>query len=151
MITVPSDFSVEATGFLTNVSYSASIVDDTDPSPVLVCAPPSGGAFPVGQTTVTCNGHDHTGNSATPKTFKITVADTTAPVMSNVPGNVRVTSHDLDGVAVSYATPTASDAVDGSVPVDCDPHAGTTFPIGRFVVTCTATDSTTRRPRRRSP
>jgi hypothetical protein len=43
-------------------------------------------------------------------------------------------------VRVTY-TVTASDAVDGQVPVTCVPRSGSRFPIGRTVVRCLATDS----------
>ncbi len=38
--------------------------DDTDPSPLVSCAPASGAAFPVGTTTVTCTATDAAGNEA---------------------------------------------------------------------------------------
>jgi hypothetical protein len=41
---------------------------------------------------------------------------------------------------VSY-TATATDIVDGSVAVHCDPASGSTFPIGTTTVQCTATDA----------
>jgi hypothetical protein len=43
-------------------------------------------------------------------------------------------------VRVTY-TVTASDAVDGPVPVTCKPRSGSRFPLGRTRVTCSATDS----------
>ena len=42
-------------------------------------------------------------------------------------------------VRVTY-TVTASDSVDGRVPVTCAPRSGSRFPLGRTRVTCTATD-----------
>jgi hypothetical protein len=36
---------------------------------------------------------------------------------------------------------TASDAVDGSVPVSCQPRSGSRFKIGRTFVKCSATDT----------
>jgi hypothetical protein len=43
-------------------------------------------------------------------------------------------------VRVTYAV-TASDDKDGPVPVSCKPRSGSRFPVGRTVVTCSATDS----------
>jgi hypothetical protein len=43
-------------------------------------------------------------------------------------------------VVVLYASPTASDARDGAVPVSCAPPSGSKFPLGTTDVTCTATD-----------
>jgi hypothetical protein len=64
--------------------------------------------------------------------------DTTPPVISGTKAlavktkkkSARVTFH-----------PTATDAVDGSVPVSCLPKSGSRFSIGKTTVTCTATDS----------
>lgn len=42
-------------------------------------------------------------------------------------------------VHVTY-TVTASDAVDGPVPVTCEPRSGNRFPLGRTRVTCSAKD-----------
>ena len=35
----------------------------------------------------------------------------------------------------------ATDLVDGSVPVGCSPRSGSVFPAGTTTVTCTATDA----------
>lgn len=43
-------------------------------------------------------------------------------------------------VRVTYKV-TARDAVDGVVPVTCEPHSGARLPLGRTAVTCTAVDS----------
>lgn len=43
-------------------------------------------------------------------------------------------------VRVTYKV-TASDDKDGPVPVSCKPRSGSRFPVGRTVVTCSATDS----------
>ena len=43
-------------------------------------------------------------------------------------------------VRVTYRV-TASDAVDGPIPVTCEPRSGSRFPLGRTRVTCSATDS----------
>ena len=44
------------------------------------------------------------------------------------------------GAKIDY-TAAAEDAVDGPVPVTCDPASGSLFPLGTTKVTCTATDS----------
>jgi hypothetical protein len=43
-------------------------------------------------------------------------------------------------VRVTY-TVNAVDAVDGSVPVSCQPASGSRFKIGRTLVRCSATDN----------
>jgi hypothetical protein len=51
-------------------------------------------------------------------------------------------------VRVRYVV-TAADAVDGAVPVACKPRSGSSFAIGRTIVTCSATDSSGNSARRR--
>ncbi len=66
-------------------------------------------------------------------------ADTTEPTL-NLPANIIKDATGPGGAAVVYAA-TATDAVDGSVPVECSPASSTTFPIGTTTVNCTATDA----------
>jgi sugar lactone lactonase YvrE len=70
-----------------------------------------------------------------------TPVDLTAPVISDVPGNIVAEATGPDGAAVSYASPTATDDVDGPVPVVCVPASGSVFPPGTSTVTCTASDA----------
>jgi HYR domain len=49
--------------------------DSCDPTPTVVCSPPSGSVFPVGTTVVTCTATDDCGNSST-STFNVTVTPT---------------------------------------------------------------------------
>src|SRR5205814_2102035 len=45
------------------------------------------------------------------------------------------------GALVTYTKPTATDAVDGAVPVTCTPASGTLFALGTTSVSCTAKDA----------
>jgi hypothetical protein len=65
--------------------------------------------------------------------------DTTPPVLT-LPTSVTVDATTPGGAVVSY-TATATDDVDGAVPVTCRPASGSTFPIGDTTVGCTASDS----------
>jgi hypothetical protein len=97
-------------------------------------------------TTVTCNAHDASGNAATPKSFTVTVSDTTPPVISNLPGTagtLSVEANSPSGSSPSYTLPTAVDAVAGPVPVTCVPPPGTLLSIGTHTVTCSASDNAT--------
>jgi len=69
-------------------------------------------------------------------------ADTTPPVIS-AHSDEYADATSAAGAVVSYTLPTATDAVDGSLPVNCVPASGSTFAIGDTTVTCTATDSST--------
>ncbi|MBI4265749.1 MAG: Ig-like domain repeat protein, partial [Acidobacteria bacterium] len=132
------------------VTYVASATDDVDGPVTLECqtdaTPPvavqSGSLFPLGTTVVNCSATDAAGNSAE-GSFEVRVEDTTAPSFSGVPSDITTPATSLGGAAVSYATPTASDVVDGTVPVSCTPASESTFAIGTITVTCTATDAAT--------
>ncbi|WP_119695761.1 HYR domain-containing protein [Microbacterium halotolerans] len=64
--------------------------------------------------------------------------DTTAPDLM-LPEDVVTEATGPDGSEVSYSA-SASDDVDGAIAPDCSPAAGTVFPLGSTVVSCTATD-----------
>jgi hypothetical protein len=141
-IKAPPGTTVEATGPSgAAVSYvvTASDPDDAPAQITLTCAPASGSTFALGTTTVTCNAHDAAGNNAAPATFPITVRDTTPPALS-APANMTVNATSPSGATVTYA-PTATDLVDGSVPVTCTPASGSSFANGTTTVTCTAKDT----------
>ncbi len=63
-----------------------------------------------------CIAVDAAGNQAQ-GSFKVTVTDATAPTL-NLPDDIAVETDNPDGVAVEF-TATATDAVDGAVPVTC--------------------------------
>jgi hypothetical protein len=65
--------------------------------------------------------------------------DNTPPVITT-PENVSVPATSPQGATVSYDA-SATDLVDGSVPVACSPLAGSMFAIGTTSVTCTAADA----------
>ena len=54
------------------VSFAVTAEDDRDPSPTIVCTPPSGSFFPRGTTLVTCTATDAAGNQASCQ-FPVTV------------------------------------------------------------------------------
>ena len=82
---------------------------------------------------------DGFGGSAT-GTISVAVADNDAPAINGIPSDIHVTLSDLSGEVVTYSAPTATDAVDGELPVTCEPASGSKFPEGSHVVTCKARD-----------
>src|SRR4029453_3760530 len=102
------------------------------------CDHPAGSTFPLGDTTVKCTATDHAGNSVE-GAFTVVVEDTTAPVIGSLTG-VTAEAQGPNGVAVSYDTPAATDAVDSHPSVECMPALGWTFRLGDSTVTCTALD-----------
>lgn len=136
----PGGISTEATGPGTVVNYTASATDNVDGSIGVDCVPPSGSAFPVGTTVVTCTATDTHGNS-TSSTFDVTIVDSTGPAFSDVPSSQHVEATGPGGAIGTYTPPTATDLVDGAVSVDCKPPSGSTFQLGANSVECTATDT----------
>jgi N-acetylneuraminic acid mutarotase len=65
--------------------------------------------------------------------------DTTPPIISPHE-DVTVEATSPAGAAVTYISPTTSDAVDGPGVATCSPPSGSTFPLGPSTVTCTAAD-----------
>lgn len=111
---------------------------DTVSSVGVSCSADSGDVFPLGVTTVSCMSTDSAGNSTT-GSFTVTVQDTMGPVITTS-GDQTVEATSPAGAPASY-TAGAVDAVDGAVPVSCDPASGSTFPLGTTVALCTASDS----------
>jgi hypothetical protein len=142
VLVVPSDITAEAaSGAGAAVSFPVSASDAVDGTITPDCDWASGSTFPLGLTTVTCSATDDANNTSDSQSFTISVVDTTAPAISDTPGNQTLEATGPGGAAASWAPPTASDLVDGSVDVDCDPASGTTFPLGTTTVTCSATDA----------
>ena len=90
----------------TSVSWTASAVDLVDGAVPVVCTPPSGHTFPLGQTPVSCTATDaHTNGAA--GSFLVTVTDATAPAIGGVtpsmsqlwPPNHQMVPLSLDVVA----------------------------------------------------
>jgi hypothetical protein len=105
-----------------------------------VCAPPSGTAFPVGTTTVTCAVTDAAGNSNSCG-FAVTVVDAQPPLVICPPNQTAVASSPTaPGAVVNYPAPAASDNCPG-VTVLCAPPSGSSFALGTTTVTCTAQDA----------
>src|SRR5262249_39153720 len=61
----------------TPVTFNASANDNCDGALPVTCNPPSGSAFPAGQTTVNCSATDSHSNKGT-CSFVVTVTDTKA-------------------------------------------------------------------------
>lgn len=94
----------------------------------------------VGSRTATCSYTDSRGLSGTANTT-YTIVDTTAPTLAGVPADQTAEATGPTGATVTYTAPTATDTVDGSLPVTCTPASGSTFGLGSTTVTCSATDN----------
>jgi hypothetical protein len=143
VLSLPNDMTVEATdssGAKVTYDPPPTATDENPANPQVSCAPTSGGTFALRTTQVTCSATDAAGNKAE-GTFTVTVMDTTAPIIADVPTDINETATSSAGTVVDYANPTASDLVDGNnVAVDCEPPSGSTFPLGTTQVNCSAQD-----------
>jgi HYR domain len=138
-LTLPADQTVEATGpDGATVTYTVSASDAQDGTLTPSCSPASGSVFPLGTTTDNCSVTDSIGLT-TAGSFTVTVQDTTPPSL-NLPGDITVQAGKPATVTYTPA-PTATDLVDGSVPVNCSPASGSVFPLGTTTVNCSATDA----------
>ncbi len=142
VIAATADITAEATSAVgAVVTYTnpvaTDLVDVTDP---VTCGPVSGSTFPLGPTTVTCASHDNHNNVATSTTFTVTVVDTTPPVIAHH-NDVTAEATSPTTTVVTYTNPTATDLVDGTTTVICNPASGSAFNFGANTVTCTSTDA----------
>ena len=138
VLALPADLVEEATGpGGAAVSFTASASDLVNGDVPVICDPASGSTFALGDTEVTCEAEDNAGNIAT-GTFMVTVQDTTPPELT-LPEDMTEEATGPDGAAVSFDA-TATDLVDGTVTVECNPESGTTFALGTTTVECSATD-----------
>jgi hypothetical protein len=140
-LTVPDNFTQEATGPEgAAVSFKVAGTDNVDPDPTVTADHHSGDTFPVGTTVVTGTAKDQAGN-VTQKSFGVTVQDTTPPAIQGVPAHVTVEATGPAGGTATFTPPTATDTVDGPVPVKLDHDSGAIFPLGDTTVNCTAADA----------
>lgn len=139
-LSVPSSFteSVDGPGPYP-VSYTVSAVDDNGPADIS-CDHPSGSDFSYGDTLVTCTATDTVDGTFSSGSFTVSVVDTTAPSLSGVPSSFAVEVVGLSSAAVTYATPTATDAGAPATP-SCAPASGSTFSYGQTTVTCSISDA----------
>ena len=138
-LSVPDSVTVEATrpGGATVTWDDPTATDFGRGDLPVTCTPASGGVFELGTAGIDCRATDPAGNTAT-ESFTVTVQDTTPPGLQ-VPADIVRHATSPSGAVATYET-SASDPVDLSVDIVCDPSSGSTFPLGQTVVTCTATD-----------
>lgn len=137
-LSLPENATIEATGASgAAFAYTATASDLVDGEVGVTCDAPSGSAFRLGSTTVSCAATDKAGNSAL-GSFVVTVQDKTAPVLT-LPEDLTAEATKSTGADVSYSV-SATDLVDGNVEPVCAPANGT-FAVGTTTVSCTATDA----------
>jgi hypothetical protein len=146
-ISVPTeDITAEATSPNgVQIPFEVSSQDDVDGAVEVSCDHNSGETFPIGETVVTCEATDSSGNPAE-KSFNIVVVgpvtddEDIQPVITVPTTPIEVEATDNAGEEVSY-TVTAFDTEDGSLIPQCDPPSGSIFSIGQTIVKCNAVDT----------
>ena len=132
VIDVPADITLEATGPNgATATFAAAAIDDKDGELAVSFAPPSGSVFPLGETTVAAEAFDFAGNKGT-ASFKVSVVDTTAPVLT-VPPDLTIRSCARPDIGTATATDVASTPTVSN-------DAPETFALGLTVVTWRAVD-----------
>ncbi len=137
-VTAPAAVTVEQTdrnGTAATLGV-ATATDICDAAPTITNNAPA--VFPLGTTTVTFTATDASGNFST-ATTTVTVKDTTAPVINNVPAAISVEQTNRAGTPVTVGLPTATDICDAAPTVTSDAPA--TFPLGTTTVTFKVTDA----------
>ncbi|MFA5386536.1 MAG: immunoglobulin-like domain-containing protein [Candidatus Paceibacterota bacterium] len=133
---LPTDITMEATSPSGAViTYEATADDMAPANPTVVCAPASGSTFVLGDTTVNCSATDTAGNIAN-GSFKATVQDTTAPIITAPADQTFEATGPLTDPA-GLVKATATDIADANPVITYEP---TSFPVGTTLVTWTATD-----------
>ncbi len=134
-----NNISAEATSSTGAVVTFAPTATDVTGTPDVTCNPVSGSTFALGTTIVTCTAEDSSQNKST-MTFTVNIQDTTPPSISPV-ADIDWQATSASGATVTFTDPTATDLVDGNRVVTCNLPSGSTFPLGKTVVNCSAVDS----------
>ena len=135
-ITAPDDITVEAEGIYTLVDIGEASASDLSETEITNNAP-EGNKFPIGTTVITWNATDASGNVSS-KNQKITVVDTTKPVIEPLE-DITIELQTVSGSVYSLMLPKVKDNIDLNPILTND--APDIFPLGKTVVTWKATDA----------
>lgn len=116
------------------------VIDDCPEGYTIVCGPPSGSFFPVGETTVTCTLTDPCGNEAF-CSFVVTVNDTEPPVITRPEDIIVLNDPGSTGAYVHYPELVVADNCPSDITIEYSPPSGSFFLPGTTRVTCTAIDA----------
>jgi hypothetical protein len=139
-ILVATNQVIQATSSSGGVAvFSVTATNLGQPSVPVTCSPASGSIFQLGTNTVRCVAVDSWGVTNT-QTFTVSVVDAAPPILT-CPTNLMVTAAAGQCGASVTLSVTATDNVDPSPVVTCVPSSGSSFPVGRTTVHCTAVDA----------
>ncbi|MDQ3281192.1 MAG: HYR domain-containing protein [Acidobacteriota bacterium] len=129
VVTVPADFA-SATS---TVTFEASAIDDIDGAVPVSCSPQSGSVFEPGVTEVVCVAYDAQLNPGL-GIFRVTVGG--LPPQITVPQDITYEAEKPEGAVVTFEVSATNNGT-----ITCNHKSGDTFPIGKTVVQCTATNT----------
>ncbi len=117
------------------VTFNTTLTENCEAS--MISSPPSGSAFPVGTTMVTCIAIDRSGNTDT-CSFNVTVVDSQPPVV--VPPDDIMVNNDAGecSALVSFTATVIENCAEAATVYD--PAPGSAFPVGTTSVQVIATD-----------
>jgi ELWxxDGT repeat protein len=141
VLACPASVTIEATSASGALASwpAATAEDDVTAPPSVTYSVRSGTQLPLGTTLVAVRAKDATGNTAT-CSFDVAVVDSLAPEVT-CPVDLRVEAEGPLGAPVTFAEPTASDAVTASPVVSTSHASGEAYPLGETRVTVEARDS----------
>ena len=140
VINTPANIIAEATSAAgAVVNFTAIATDLVDGYVAVNASVAPGSTFPLGTTTVTLTAVDASGNQAVPKSFTVTVRDTTPPALT-LPANIVAEATSFAGARVTFVA-TANDLVSGACRVTYSKQPGSEFSLGVTTVTVTAKDA----------
>jgi hypothetical protein len=120
-----------------DVSYDVTAVDNCS-DPEIICQPPSGSSFPLGNSNVVCSAVDAAGNADT-TSFPVTVVDTQAPVIIVPSDTVFANDPDDCGAVASYDAAVVDNC--GEATISCQPPPNSYLPVGANPIVCIAADN----------
>lgn len=135
VVTVPDNINSTTS----EVTFTASAVDQIDGVVPVVCSPSSGSTFPAGVTQVVCRAADSSANVGF-GIFTVTLAGG-LPVIT-VPDDITVDSPDGGPVVVPYTVTATNGAAITCLYGAGVPFEGNRFYVGTTTLTCTATNLT---------
>lgn len=120
------------------VNFPAPMVRDNCSNTKVTISPPAGSSFKIGTTVVNVSAVDASGNKATCQ-FNVIVIDRERPLI-DCPKDLTVTAQSGECSTIVKYPPLTGNDNSGNVNITFTPASGSRLPVGKNIVTATATD-----------